>query len=46
VAIGVNALLTPGIELITELRRDAPIGSPDANYGIALGFIATLPSAR
>ena len=43
-AVGINAMITPAIELITELRRDQATDGNPANHGLAVGFIATLPS--
>lgn len=42
VAIGLNSMVSPSIELITQLHRDVPRNGDDPTWSMTLGFIATL----
>jgi hypothetical protein len=46
VAIGYNAQLHDSIELISQVYFDIPQHGESIAFGVMLGFIATLPSAR
>jgi hypothetical protein len=44
--LGYNVLLTPALELITEVRIDIPQGADEAvSAGVMVGLIATMPPA-
>ena len=45
-ALGLNTMVTPAVELIASLHRDIPVGDESAKWGLSLGFVATLPSHR
>ena len=41
-AVGLNSMVSPAIELITQLHRDLPRDGGDPTWSVTLGFIATL----
>ena len=45
-AIGMNSLVTPSLELVTQLHRDVPRTGQDATWSFTLGFIAGLPTGN
>lgn len=46
VALGLNTLITPDVELIVSLHRDRPVSEDAAHWGLSVGFVATLPGER
>jgi len=46
VALGYNVRLSQSIELISQVRWDIPQRGESWSFGLMLGLIATLPSAR
>ena len=43
VAFGLNSMITPEIELITQLHRGLPQDGEDGAWDLNVGFVATLP---